>query len=493
LHEMQLSNDQLFIIPCAYTNDYKNIALVFKSSFVWYLAMLNGEIASATTQLSRIRDMIVEKFDIYKPRSSSRGVNVGEQSVVKHTRNTMALSTGGNPSIEASLRICDARRDKISIVLNCVGNGLVLKRDENLLKTFSSDDECFRQLLTIALAAGDALSLCCTGPSLQTRSQKSWLNRPNVNARDIGSNQRKNELPSLPIAEIQIDDSTSSRWIQMNGFMIDNEVSPSEYTLTAAVFMTLQCQRLGMGVQPTGNHIPQFTGPGYIYWDHAIQRDQDFSCFTRTIAAVLHCGPDWMVKTAETCGFPQDQIQSWRENFLTSLQAGIDIPGLPKMSWAASEIGRNGVRSIMRFTMWLITWGVSTIHGHAFLHPGPESWFPVIYVSATGSDIMIFSRFAATPGKDRSLDKRALSAFVPECLAVEGYEKLARCWLVTPTSGDEHLQDDMSRQVTDRLNTASPENTMILDSKTRIFSAGPIEQAGFVSKLLSQVRIYGPS
>jgi hypothetical protein len=141
---MQLGHNHLFIIPCASTNDYQNTALVFKASFVRYLAMLNGEIPSSTTRLSRIRDMVAEKFDTFGVTSKSRDAGIIYQSLVTHTGNIMALSTGGNPTLEDSLRICDARRDKISIVLNSVGNGLIVKRDEDLLRSYSLEDESFR-------------------------------------------------------------------------------------------------------------------------------------------------------------------------------------------------------------------------------------------------------------------------------------------------------------------------------------------------------------
>jgi hypothetical protein len=336
--------------------------------------------------------------------------------------------------------------------------------------------------------------LSCTGPSLKTGSQKSWLNRPGINGRDIGSGERKNALPLLSTDGIQIDDSSASHWIQLDGFIIDKEVSPSEDALTAAVFMTLSCQRLGMGVPSVGDGIPQFsTGPGYNFWEHAIQHDQDFSTFTRTIAATLHCGLAWMIETAKTCGFPQNHFNEWREDALQYFQERFDIQDLIKVRWAASDDGRRGVKSIMRFTMWLITWGVYTVHKYPSLSPGPEAWFPVLYEGANGTKIMMFSRLTATPGRNKMFDRKPMEAFVPSCLAADGYEKIARCWLLLPVAIGDNYEDGISEGLAAQFPVTFAGISMSLESKTRIFSAKPLGQLGLDWKPLSQVKVYGPA
>jgi hypothetical protein len=490
---MQLSQNLLFVISCSSASSYQDTSLVFKSSFVWYLAMLNGEIPSSTTQLGRIRDMVAEKFNINHIGSQASDSSMVNKSLVTHTQNIMSLSTGGNPSLEDSLRICDARRDKISIVLNSAGHGLILKREVELLKLYSSDDECFRQLLTVAVSAGDPLALCCTGPSLEFGSQKSWLNRPGISARDIGSDPSHNALPILSIDGVQIDDSPSSSWIQLDGFKIDNEVPPSDDALTAAVFMTLKCQSLGMGVPPANSGIPKFsTGPGYEFWDHAIQRDQDFSSFTRTVAAILDCGMLWMLETAELCGFPRNHLEGWKKEAVEFVKEDFCVQELIKLSWADKDEGRNGVKSLMRFTMWLITWGVHTVHEYPSPSQGPQNWFPVVYESFQGAKILIFSRFTAAPSTSRGSDHKPLEVFVPNCLAVDGYEKLARCWLVTPGSASRNDEEHVSKRVETEPSTEPTAKSMLLESKTRIFSAKPIEGLGFDVKTLSNVKVYGP-
>jgi hypothetical protein len=95
------------------------------------------------------------------------------------------LGSGGDPNLEKELRACDARCGKISIVLNSVENGLSLKRDGSpeVLRRYFSDDECYRQLFTIAIAAGDPLALCCMGPPLKTGNEgSSWMCRPSVSS-----------------------------------------------------------------------------------------------------------------------------------------------------------------------------------------------------------------------------------------------------------------------------------------------------------------------
>jgi hypothetical protein len=159
---------------------------------MWYLSALSSETPAASDHIRKIRDMVKDRFDIEREMEKVRRILAdkpaevdAEGSYTNHIREVMALETGGNPSLEGDLRLCDARCDKISIVLNSVGNGLSLKRDgsNEALRRYSSDDECYRQLFTMAVASGDPLALCCNGPPLKTGSQgSSWMCRPTVRA-----------------------------------------------------------------------------------------------------------------------------------------------------------------------------------------------------------------------------------------------------------------------------------------------------------------------
>lgn len=91
------------------------------------------------------------------------------ESYTIHVREIFNLGAGGDPELPEGFRTCDANCDKISIVLNTMGNGLNLKQYAGEgLSRFASQDECYRQLLVLALAAGDPLVLCGLGKPLRT-------------------------------------------------------------------------------------------------------------------------------------------------------------------------------------------------------------------------------------------------------------------------------------------------------------------------------------
>jgi hypothetical protein len=188
---MRLGQKHTFLIPCtAAPNKYQDTVLGFSSQFMWYLSALSSETPATSDHLRKVRDMVKDRFDIEREMGKVRRILADkpaevdvEESYTNHIREVMSLETGGNPKLEGDLRLCDARCDKISIVLNSVGNGLSLKRDgsNEALRHYSSDDECYRQLFTMALASGDPLALCCNGPALKTGSQdSSWMCRPSV-------------------------------------------------------------------------------------------------------------------------------------------------------------------------------------------------------------------------------------------------------------------------------------------------------------------------
>lgn len=256
----------------------------------------------------KIRERIFEKFDILKEVEKVRRIRENKPagsdplpSYVIQIREIMELGTGGNPSPPKDLRACDARCDKISIVLNSVSNGLNVKRGGESLKIYSSDDECYRHLLTVAIAAGDPSALCCTGQALMTETGKSWLCRPMTDSSLHNAN-----LTLLSLEGISLDDSPSSSWIQLHGFFLEHQETPSEDCLTAAVFMTLQSQHMGLGVGPDQKMA---AGPEYRYWGYHIDKGEaEFSQFTRIISAVLHCGLRWMLNTVRLCGFPHSLL-----------------------------------------------------------------------------------------------------------------------------------------------------------------------------------------
>lgn len=481
---MRLGNKQTFIIPCTpRIGNYQDTALVFSSQFLWYLCTLAGEIPSANPKQRKIRETIFEKFDILKEVEKVRRIRENKpaeseppSTYVTQIREVMELGTGGNPGLPKDLRACDARCDKISIVLNSAGNGLNLKRGGESLKIYSSDDACYRQLLTVAIAAGDPSALCCTGQFLKTGSGNSWLCQPMTDSSHHGPS-----LNSFSLDRVTVDDSPSSSWIQLDGFFLRYHESPSEDCVTAAVFMTLQSQHMGLGVGPDRKTA---AGPEYRYWGYHIDKGEaQFSQFTRIISSVLHCGLKWMLKTARLCGFPSNLLQEWKADATTYFYEGFNIQELMAMKWSTSDVGIRGAESVLRFSIWLMSWGVIAPEVE---NPTRDIWMPTIYRNESGRKVIAFSTLAISDGMGREIEMRNSELFIPECLIEDSYEKLARGWILEPKNtmaGDELTLNSLQ---------ISPREERVLGRKTRIFSDVSLLESRGEWKSVSQIRLHGP-
>ncbi|CAG8980924.1 hypothetical protein HYALB_00003783 [Hymenoscyphus albidus] len=435
-------------------------------------------------------EMILDKFDLSTEVEKVQRIRQNKPAeadplpnYVAQIGHIMDLGAGGNPSLPKGLRECDARCDKISIVLNSVGNALNLRRDREALRMYSSDHECYRQLLTVAIAAGDPSALCCTGRALVIGTRKSWLCEPRTDA-----SGQSTSMPLLLLDEVTLDNSPSSNWIQLPGFFLENQEIPSEDCLTAAVFMTLQCQHLGMGVSPEGSHRRLGAGPEYRYWRYHIDKgDAEFSQFTRTVSAVLHCGLKWMLKTAKLGGFPKGLLEDWKTDATNYFFGGFDIQELKTVQWSSSDVGRHGVESVLRFSIWLMSWGVLAPEVET---PIGDIWMPTIYSSEGGGKIIAYSTVAVSHGIGKKFEMRDSELFLPKCLLADGYGSLSRGWNLKPkgfgTSAE--LVKDLSL---DDLQI-SPREDRIMERKIRLFGDTSLIASHGYGRATSQIRIHGP-
>ena len=112
------------------------------------------------------------------------------------------LEAGGNPTLDGDERVQDANQDKLSIVLNTLPMGLAYKRGSPP-RPPAVKDECCRKILLLALAMGDPLTLCTTGPPLQLKeSATSWLTWPEMS--DIQENL-PSIVPAIVSSTISVD------------------------------------------------------------------------------------------------------------------------------------------------------------------------------------------------------------------------------------------------------------------------------------------------
>ncbi len=128
------------------------------------------------------------------------------------------------------LREYDANQDKIPIVLNGIRNGLRLSRGSTpLLNRWATRNECYLQLLLLAMAASDPTVLCMLGKPLKLGSEGydcSRLCEPSFEDLRMGI-LRQEVLPQLATSRFLIDPGPLARWIGTEVFFMGEPEPPS--------------------------------------------------------------------------------------------------------------------------------------------------------------------------------------------------------------------------------------------------------------------------
>jgi hypothetical protein len=110
--------------------------------------------------------------------------------------------------------------------------------------------------------------------------------------------------------------------------------------------------------------------------------------------------------------------------------------------WDGVERSWKGLSAILRFTNWLMVWGHNRTSGL------PENWTPHLF-KVGETKVLIFA-------KDYDGEPHV---FFPACLANDAYVRLARAWVLQPS-------------------TVGGNNRLALRGKTRIFSPVSLEDIG---------------
>jgi hypothetical protein len=307
-HEMRLGQKHIFYMRCTETGSHNaNTVLGFSGEFLSYMHSLASETHTGPGVVLEVQHTIASVFDLEKQKDKIRRIlddqpgdleNV--ESYTTHIRQVLRLGAGGDPDLPNELRLCDANCDKISIVLNVMGNGLNLKRsqDGESLKRFASQDECYRQLMILALAAGDPLALCALRKPLRIGTNGcSWL--CHLGGGDTGSAPESTPLPLLSSPSIKIDESPSARWIELDGLVLRWGEVPSKVYIDTAESVVQRSLKINLGQTERnsgGFFVTLMTwgvGPGYENWrlqtelSHLPEKKQGF---IMTVASVLYCG-----------------------------------------------------------------------------------------------------------------------------------------------------------------------------------------------------------
>jgi len=215
----------------------KVTAFGFTGQFLWWLAELSASLPASSDRMKRARSTIIHTLDFkrrilqiirsYEGKYASESIDTSYAMLMLEA---FRLGAGGNPKLSTeTLRTRDANRDRMSIVLNLLGNGLKLKQKPDPdLEEYRSVDKCFRDLLVLAIAAGDPIALCTTGEPLSVGDEtllSIWLCRPTY--ADLGSAPEMERLPEISTDGIVIDQSPSISWINLDVYLFSVSDTPT--------------------------------------------------------------------------------------------------------------------------------------------------------------------------------------------------------------------------------------------------------------------------
>lgn len=442
---MRMAKKHKFVIRCvASPGEEREKVLVLTDFFVSYLCLLSSKLMFPE-DIKQTQISIDRVFDLNKYLDRLREImgidltgppKIEQQLIPAYTTQIMEvfeLKAGGNPGLSPAERERDANLDRMTILLNSVGNGLSLKRDTAAKSMYTkSPERCMHTLLLLALAANDPTALCTLGEPFRLSNKPgapaSWLNKPHY--ADVGSGgERGSDLPLMNSSIFKLDpDRRVSEYISLScHFLGQPEKPPREYISTAE-FIISKCKQLGMG--------GDFCGIGassrkYETWRQETDTGpESVHRFTITVAALLWMDLKWVLATARKCGFTDPTVfGELKSDFMLYFEERFKLDHLKGTGWTNTEGGRNAVNGILRVAHWMIQW--STVH---LERNERKNWAPMIFSRGWKQKVLAFA----------PIDSLNLCV-VPTALLREEYGRLPRVWILE-TTGDKWMEKNYSKE-----------------------------------------------
>ncbi|KAM0714813.1 hypothetical protein Q7P37_009277 [Cladosporium fusiforme] len=413
-HEMRLARDHVFLLPCRTKGPFKRTVLRLTSSCIAHLLALATEVPFDA------------KIELLKPalhaffRDRTQPSDPGEEIISHHGNFTtvvaevFGMEAGGDPKLPASQREADARRDKVSIILNTMECGLALRHDARSTHLSMSKEDCYYSLLLLALAARDPGALCSVGkplylPPPQTMRLKrpavsSWLFEPtNV---DAGLNNYRT-LDRLPTnSDLSTGISHGSHFVQLNLHILDprnvHHASSDQTIFSLAQSFLKTCES-----RKYGRHRKR-------YLIHDAHANANFgsmrAVYEETLACVFACGPEWMSEVCARHGMSRFKIDLEPAYWLMAALHNM------RGQWPNANWTKQAAEFIMDFVNFLVIRGMPQRQLRQ-----PEAWRPSVAKIPNGGKVLMFR----PPGDD-------VTAAVPSVLLDVDYVHLSRLWMLTP-------------------------------------------------------------
>ena len=405
-HEMRLSREHIFLVPC--NNPGGKSVLRFTGKCLTHFIALATEVPferpieavkPALYAFFRDRSKLLEHDHDHRLRAHHGNFTTVVAEV-------FAMEAGGDPRIPEEQREADARKDKISIILNTMECGLALQQKARNPNFMLPTNECYYMLMLLALAARDPGALCSVGHPilhLPYGISSSWLFEPsNV---DSGLNNYRTLNRMAESTRIMTHHYDREHFVQLSlKFLRPSKVQRSLEaleTLKLARHFLEVCERRNLGRNRkryliNDRRMNDLFGP---------MRD----VYVETLACVFECGPDWMSDVCQRYG-----VSRWRHD----LQPAYDLLVAFKNTsgrWPEHAWSTKAASFIADFVNFLIIRGMPQRQVTQ-----QENWRPVWVSTAEGGKVVTF----IPPGD--------ICCAVPVALLDSDYIHLARLWVLEP-------------------------------------------------------------
>ncbi|KAK4631015.1 hypothetical protein CLAFUW4_03891 [Fulvia fulva] len=472
-HEMRLAKHHVFLIPCKRPGTWSGRAVLrFNGKCIAHLLDLSIEVPFEP-DVESVKPALHAFFrDRAKMATGEREMRLHHGNFSTVVAEVFAMEAGGDPRIPAERRLSDARKDKISIILNTMECGLTLRDALRNPSIHVTDNECYHLLSLLALAAQDPGALCCVGAPLPiTDSTSSWLYTPTV--ADAGLNNFKT-LDRLPEnAHYVTSTSGPEHYIQLDLKFLprDKAWTPSQDldTLELARYFIATCDERKWG-RNRKRYLTHDRKANLLFGSmHEV--------YVETLACIFHCGPNWM---SDVC--QRYSMSRWKVDLKGAYELLIALANTHGR-WPVDAWSERAAGFIMDFVNFLTIRGLPQRQISK-----PEPWRPFV-VASTGQVL------GYAPIADEHIQLA-----IPTVLINPDYVHLARLWILAPRTTPSLTNGTTSSSATSipiPTITLNDENISdwTLSGKSVLFSdeawIGKMSTAQYRGDFQEQQKVYG--
>ncbi|KAK3711954.1 hypothetical protein LTR37_009266 [Vermiconidia calcicola] len=403
-HEMRLAREHIFLVPVS-TRSGRSV-LRFTGKCLTHFLGLATEVPFEQS-IEAVKPALYAFFrDRSKLPAHEHGLRSHHGNFTTVVAEVFAMEAGGDPRIPEEARAADARKDKLSIILNTMECGLATSfkmRDPRLLVP---EHECNFMLLLLALAARDPGALCSVGRPLRPlpyNLSSSWLLEPTNVDSGLNNYRTLNRLPGSSRITTHYQDGEHFVQLALKflkpGRAQHPRESPDAFALAQKFMDVCESRKVGRNRKR------------YLIADTALNaafgsmRD----VYIETLACVFECGPEWMSDVCERYG-----VSRWKHDLDSAYQLMIALKNTDGR-WPDSAWSHQATGFIMDFVNFLIIRGLPQRQ-----MTQQELWRPVWVSNPEGGKVVTF----APPGN--------VKVAVPMALLDPDYIHLARLWVLQP-------------------------------------------------------------